>query len=94
METLKKASVKIIVSGRVQGVGYRYFIARFCVEHGITGYAKNLWSGKVEIIAESRPEFLEELIQKAKEGPHHSHVSSCKVEWLEFENKYNNFETL
>jgi acylphosphatase len=94
MQTLTKSSIKITVSGRVQGVGYRYFIARFCDGLGITGYAKNMWNGDVEICAEGRKEFLEELARKAKAGPRHSVVESCKVEWLEFKNIYDNFETL
>ena len=94
MEVIQKSSVKILVSGIVQGVGYRYFIARFCTELEITGYAKNLWNGDVEIYAEGRDEFLKELINKANKGPRHASVKSCKVEWLEFKNKYDNFEVL
>lgn len=94
MDILQKSLIKIIVSGRVQGVGYRYFIARYCDSLEINGYAKNLWNGDVEIAAEGRNEFLEELIRKAKEGPRNAHVNSCKVEWLEFKNKYDNFEIL
>jgi acylphosphatase len=60
METHKNlisnASVKLVVRGRVQGVGYRYFIARTASELGINGYVKNLYSGDVEIVAEGRKE--------------------------------------
>lgn len=76
----------------VQGVGFRYFISRAAHELGLNGYVKNLWNGEVEIYAEGRKEFLEELVKKAKEGPSHSRVESCKVEWLDFANKYDNFE--
>ncbi len=40
------------VSGRVQGVGYRYFVTDRAREIGVTGYAKNLADGSVEIVAE------------------------------------------
>lgn len=80
------------MSGIVQGVGYRYFIHRFANEFGLNGYAKNLWNGDVEIIAEGRKEVLDELIVKAKEGPGNSRVDKVKVEWLDFQNKYSNFE--
>jgi len=92
MNQLKKSAVKIIVSGRVQGVGYRYFIARAASELNLHGYARNLWNGDVEIYAEGRIEFLEEMVKRAKEGPAHARVDSCKVEWLDFINKYDNFE--
>lgn len=94
METIKKSAVKIIVSGKVQNIGYRYFIARYCERLEINGYAKNLWNGDVEISAEGRKEFLEGLLQKAKEGPRNAAVKSCKFEWLEFENIYDKFEIL
>ena len=92
MNEIKNSAVKIIVSGMVQGVGYRYFIARAANELGLHGYARNLWNGGVEIYAEGRNEFLEEMVKKAKEGPPHARVESCKVEWLDFTNKYDNFE--
>lgn len=88
------SSVKIVVSGRVQGVGFRYFIARIADEMELTGYVKNLFSGEVEIAAEGRREFLDLLVEKAKEGPRNSRVSSCKVEWLDFNKKYDKFEIL
>ena len=89
-----KASVKITVSGFVQGVGFRYYVARIASELDITGYARNMWNGSVEIFGEGSRVLLETLVEKSKEGPRHSHVESCKVEWLEFENKYDNFEIL
>jgi acylphosphatase len=89
---MDKAAVKLIVSGRVQGVGFRYYIARIAFELELTGYVRNLFSGEVEIYAEGRKEFLEELVKRAKLGPSHSLVDSASVQWLEFKNKYNHFE--
>ncbi len=94
MDQIKLSSVKIIVTGRVQGVGYRYFIARIAGDLELTGYAKNLFNGDVEIIAEGRFEFLEGLIEKAKSGPRGAHVKTCKTEWLDFKKKYDKFEIL
>jgi acylphosphatase len=92
MDLIQLSSVKITVSGRVQGVGFRYFIARIAEDMDLKGYAKNLFTGEVEIAAEGRKEYLEELIKQAKTGPSNSKVKSCKVEWLDFENKYDKFE--
>ena len=94
MNYIKFSSVKIVVTGRVQGVGYRYFIARIADELGVFGYAKNLFSGEVEIAAEGRHEFLEALIEKAEAGPNGAKVNTCKVEWLDFKKKYDKFEIL
>jgi len=94
MNYIQNSAVKIIVSGRVQGVGFRYHIARYASELGLTGYAKNLFTGEVENAAEGRKEFLEALAEKAAKGPSGSFVSSCKVEWLDFKKKYDKFEIL
>lgn len=88
---IKNSAVKIIVSGYVQGVGFRYYIARIASDYNLTGYAHNLFNGDVEIYAEGRKEFLEELVKKAKLGPSHSHVENIRTQWLDFQNKYNNF---
>jgi acylphosphatase len=50
------------VSGRVQGVGYRYYITDRARALGITGYAKNLGDGTVEVIAERKEQVLREFI--------------------------------
>lgn len=89
---IEKAAVKIVVSGEVQGVGYRYFIARAASELELNGYAINLYNGNVEIFAEGRKEFLEELVKRAKKGPPHGSVEKAEIDWLVFKNKYNNFE--
>ena len=94
MNYIQYSAVKINVSGRVQGVGYRYFIARFADSLNITGYAKELFSGEVEITAEGRREFLDALIEKAGQGPSGARVNTCKVEWLDFKKKYDKFEIL
>jgi acylphosphatase len=89
---MNNAAVKIVVSGEVQGVGYRYFIARAAMGLEINGYAMNLYNGDVEIYAEGRKELLEELIKRAKTGPIHAYVDKANIDWLEFKNKYDNFE--
>lgn len=90
----ENSTVKITVKGIVQGVGFRYYITRAAKELNITGYAKNLYTGEVEILAEGARSSLEKIIEIAQKGPPHSRVESCKVDWLEFENKYRNFEII
>lgn len=89
---IEKKSLKIKVSGMVQGVGFRYFIARAAYELDLKGYVKNLFNGDVEIYAEGRKEYLEDLAKKAKLGPSHSRVDDIRIQWLDFQNKYNKFE--
>ena len=92
MDESKNSAVKIVVSGVVQGVGFRYYIARIAFEHNLKGYVKNLFNGDVEIFAEGKKEILDELAQKARFGSSHSHVKNIQIQWLDFHNKYNKFE--
>lgn len=46
------ARVVAVVSGHVQGVGYRYFVRGLAAEHGLTGSARNLPDGRVEVVLE------------------------------------------
>lgn len=51
--------IKVIVEGRVQGVGYRYFVKRQADTHQVKGHVKNLSGGAVEIDAEGETFLLE-----------------------------------
>ena len=65
-ETLAK---RFHVSGRVQGVGYRYFAERAALRLGVRGYAKNLSDGRVEVYAIGTSAQLDKLREKLKRGP-------------------------
>ena len=71
---LKKAARRYLVRGRVQGVGYRYFVEKTAAELGITGYAKNLDDGNVEVYAVGSPAALAALNGHLWKGPHWSDV--------------------
>ncbi|WP_053035756.1 acylphosphatase, partial [Vibrio cholerae] len=58
---MEKQCSKFIVSGHVQGVGFRYHTSHQGLKLGLTGYAKNLNNGDVEVVACGTPERLEEL---------------------------------
>jgi acylphosphatase len=57
------------IRGRVQGVGYRYFAQRAAVELGLTGYARNLDDGRVEVYAVGPAAKLSELAGMLYRGP-------------------------
>lgn len=94
MSKVKNTSVKILVSGYVQGVGFRFFIARIAHSLNLKGYVKNLYNGDVEIYAEGSKELLDKVVEKARLGPAYSHIDSIKLEWLDFKNKYDKFEII
>ena len=57
------------VNGRVQGVGYRYFVLREAEALGITGFARNLPDGRVEVVAEGPEEALAGFEARLRQGP-------------------------
>jgi acylphosphatase len=74
-EARKKSAKKFVISGRVQGVGYRYFAERWAEQLGIAGYVKNLWDGTVEAYAIGDAVALEEFKLRLAEGPRSAHVT-------------------
>ena len=70
------AARRYLVRGRVQGVGYRYFVERAADELGLTGYAKNLHDGRVEVYASGPPDRLTELSGLLWRGPRWADVRS------------------
>ncbi len=88
----KKIRAEILVSGFVQGVGFRYFVQRNALALGLTGYAKNLFTGEVLVEVEGEEYLVEELIMKLRIGPQRSDVRSLKVKKEEFKGEFNSFE--
>ncbi len=87
----KKLCAHVIVSGRVQGVAYRYYARDIAYQLGVTGWVKNLINGDVELIVEGSQESVEEMISWCKKGPRLATVEEVRVEWLPFSGKYNQF---
>jgi len=88
----KSVSVKIKVTGRVQRVGFRYFVQRWAEDFGIGGWVKNQRDGSVFLEAEGRKDRIEKLIKELKEGPSMAQVDEVNAKWAGFENKYRNFQ--
>jgi acylphosphatase len=81
----------IVVSGVVQGVGFRWFVEREAKKLALKGYVKNLYNGDVEVDVEGEQTKIFELIKILKIGNSASHVTDINVEWLEFQGKYDTF---
>jgi len=74
---------RYLVQGRVQGVGYRYFVMREASRLGVSGFARNRAEGSVEVIAEGSESALAELESRLREGPAFSEVSAVEREPIE-----------
>jgi acylphosphatase len=71
-----KVARKYVISGRVQGVGFRYFAERSANQLGVVGYVKNCWDGSVEVYAVGGLKSLEEFRSLLAEGPRSARVTN------------------
>ena len=67
------------VRGRVQGVWYRGSCAQQAQALGVSGWARNLADGRVEIVAEGDPDALDRLAEWCRQGPPAARVSAVEV---------------
>ena len=70
---------RVIVNGRVQGVGFRYSIARAAESRGAAGWVSNRPDGTVEAVFEGDPEAVDSLIRFCREGPRGAVVDRVDV---------------
>tara|TARA_Y100000588_G_C13780334_1_gene722122 strand:+ start:177 stop:449 length:273 start_codon:yes stop_codon:yes gene_type:complete len=68
-------TVHLIVSGKVQNVGYRYYTIENAQSMGLTGWVRNLSNGSVEIRATGQDEEIGEFLRLVRRGPSYSRVS-------------------
>jgi len=71
----------ILVSGRVQGVSFRYFTQDIARNLGIVGWCRNMRDGKVEIVSYGEKTILEKFLGYVKQGPPASQVIDAQIEW-------------
>ena len=78
MTNVPRQAKRYVVSGRVQGVGFRYFVQRQAQTLGLAGWVRNLPDGRVEAFIEGLPAQLAQIETLLGEGPSHSRVESVE----------------
>lgn len=86
----KEKTVEIIVSGRVQGVGYRFYTSHRAALLQIRGWVRNLADGSVKVIA--RGSNLDEFISYLRQGPLMARVDNLEVREINDPEIYENFQ--
>lgn len=81
----------ILVIGRVQAVFFRKNTQKKAIEFHLTGWVRNLFSGKVEIMCEGEKEDIEKLLEWLKDGPRFAKVKDITVEYMEHKGDFDEF---
>ena len=77
----RSARVEAVVRGRVQGVGFRYFVLQEATRSGLRGWVTNERGGTVRVVAEGSRADLDHLLERLSVGPPGAHVSDLEVRW-------------
>lgn len=82
---------KFLITGQVQGVGYRFFAQRAAARHQVRGHVKNCADGSVEVIAEGPAGEVEEFKKDLVTGPQWSRVEQVEEINVEPSGQYASF---
>lgn len=81
MPSVQTVRAAIVVSGLVQGVGYRAFVEGEACRLGLTGGVRNREDGRVEAVVEGERTVVEGFIERLRTGPRLARVESLQVAW-------------
>jgi len=80
----------LVISGMVQGVGYRQWMCREAQKLGLSGWVRNVRDGSVEAVIDGTPQAVAEMIQRARRGPPAARVAAVRTE--EVPGSFSGFE--
>ena len=70
----------VIIIGKVQNVGYRYWLYQKAIKKNIRGWVKNKITGEVEALLIGNDKDVNEVIKQCEKGPHSSNVTQVKIQ--------------
>lgn len=88
---MTRVAKKFLITGEVQGVGYRFFAQRAAARHQIRGHVKNCANGSVEVVAEGSAGDVEEFKKDLVTGPQWSRVGQVEEINIEPTGLYSSF---
>ena len=86
-----EARAHIYISGRVQGVGFRFHTQQQAHGLGVTGWVRNLWDGRVEAIFEGRKTQVERAVAWCNRGAPSGHVDRVELHWERPTGEFSSF---
>lgn len=84
--------IHIVVTGRVQGVGFRAFVQQTAEKLGLKGWVRNSSRDQVETIAEGNSQSLNQFLESVTSGPRSARVNETQFEWQKPTGEHISFE--
>lgn len=88
---MKQVTKRIVFTGRVQGVGFRFTAHNIARRIGLAGQVRNMADGTVEMVAQGAPEVIDQCLYDLKETYQHG-IREIIVEQIESAGEYTNFK--
>ena len=90
----KQETLKVLVKGRVQGVGYRASTVRQAHLQGISGWVRNQEDGTVQALIQGSPDQIDRMLEWMRHGPPAARVDELNTETEHGERRYDRFEQI
>lgn len=87
-----QSRVHLMISGRVQGVGFRHYCVQVARQHGLRGWVRNSDDGCVEVVAEGEESSLEPFVRHCRQGPFAASVRACRETYSAPTGEFDAFE--
>lgn len=88
-----KKSVRLYITGIVQGVFFRIFVKENAEKYNIKGFVRNLEDGRIEVFLEGDADDVNKMIEICRQGPKHSQIKKVEVKPERFQ-EFRNFKIL
>jgi acylphosphatase len=92
MPDTEQVRLHAVIDGRVQGVGFRYFVLETALPLNLTGWVRNTADGQVEVVAEGERRSLERLLDALRRGPRAAFVIGVDQEWQPASGEFFRFD--
>ena len=92
-QTTPKNRLTATITGRVQGVSFRYYTCLEARKLGLTGWVRNERDGSVTAVAEGSLDALQQLENFLHQGPSYAHVTNVQASYSPSQNEFHTFET-
>lgn len=92
MESSNQVRLHATIEGRVQGVGFRFFVLDIANELDLTGWVRNTVQGNVEVLAEGSRQNLTKLLGYLQKGPRAAYVTEVRHNWQDASGEFNRFD--